>query len=536
MADTTFIDGDLSQSNRIVAAWLNDVNKLRYGVSDAAKGSALLQFIQSGTSASVRDAQAKLREFVSVKDFGALGDGTTNDTTTIQAAFTAVRVAGGGSVYFPPGTYIIDKSIRIGAKTRAYGAGAASIVKAHQTAYIGVNGGTYATQDCQLFQNYNFAAGSLTDTDISVEDLAFDWGTVTIVGGGAHSITMRMVDRVTIRGVYSTKGENVTALLGCKDTLTENCDGLNVINCFYDHWDGASSASVVNCVGRITSGTIAQGIQFTGTGSYGENLSSTDALVLGCSLYGIRDSGSSSAIIANSNDAGSTCYRLRSLGNYIEDSDLGLVFQGAGGQHLSLGDTFNNVTGLPIFFNTDASGYPNNCRVIDPHLIDCNHAVGNIALISIAGTGNQVKGVKVTNTGAAAYLLIGYMAAGATSCLLEIDSAPNGSAGNRINNAGTTCTVADKDILVGMPAQITTIASAGTIAPVNFITRVSGTTAINTITPPIGVNQGGMIILLPSNTWTLTTAGNIQLAATAVTNRAMVMIYDKDLAKWYPSY
>ena len=58
--------------------------------------------------------QDKFREQgISVKDFGATGDGTTNDTTNVQAAFTAIRVAGGGSVYFPPGTYIIDKSIRI---------------------------------------------------------------------------------------------------------------------------------------------------------------------------------------------------------------------------------------------------------------------------------------------------------------------------------------------------------------------------------------------------------------------------------------
>jgi len=473
---------------------------------------------------------------VSVTDYGATGDGTTNDTTAIQLAFTTVRTAGGGSVYFPPGTYIVDRSIRIGSKTRVYGSGASSIIKAHQSAYVGVNGGAYATQNCQLLQNYNFSAGSLTDTDIIVEDLSFNWGTVTIAGGGAHSIAMRMVDRVTVRGVYSTKGENVTAFLGCKDTLVENCDGLNVTNCFYDHWDGASSASVINCVGRITSGTIQQGIQFTGTGSYAEALSSVDALVMGCSLYGVRNAGSSSAIIANANQAASSAYRLRSIGNYIEDSDIGVCFQGAGNGHLSMGDTLKGVTKLPIFFNTDASGYPGYCRVIDPHLIDCNHLVGNVALISIGGTGHQVKGVKVSNTGAAAYLLIGYMAAGATSCLLEIDSAPNGSAGGRINNSGTTCTVVDKDILIGMPKQITVIASAATIAPVNWISYVSGTAAISTITPPTGVNQGGTIILIPQGLWTLTTGGNIQIASSAVVSKAMTLVYDKDAAKWFPSY
>lgn len=45
------------------------------------------------------------RAFFSVKDFGALGDGTTVDTTAIQAAIDAVFAAGGGTVYFPAGSY-----------------------------------------------------------------------------------------------------------------------------------------------------------------------------------------------------------------------------------------------------------------------------------------------------------------------------------------------------------------------------------------------------------------------------------------------
>jgi parallel beta-helix repeat protein len=42
-----------------------------------------------------------------VKDFGALGDGITNDTLAIQAAVNAAHLAGGGSVYIPAGTYIV---------------------------------------------------------------------------------------------------------------------------------------------------------------------------------------------------------------------------------------------------------------------------------------------------------------------------------------------------------------------------------------------------------------------------------------------
>jgi hypothetical protein len=65
-------------------------------------------FIQTGTGAVQRTVEAKLKDVVSVKDFGAVGDGVADDTAAIQAAINAAA-----SVFVPPGTYRISSLLTL---------------------------------------------------------------------------------------------------------------------------------------------------------------------------------------------------------------------------------------------------------------------------------------------------------------------------------------------------------------------------------------------------------------------------------------
>jgi hypothetical protein len=65
-------------------------------------------FIQAGTGAVQRTVESKLQDVVSVKDFGAVGDGIANDAPKIQAAIDT-----GKSVFLPNGVYKLESPITL---------------------------------------------------------------------------------------------------------------------------------------------------------------------------------------------------------------------------------------------------------------------------------------------------------------------------------------------------------------------------------------------------------------------------------------
>ena len=138
MPSTTFNPGTV-----IPSAWLNDVNTGIFttlpaasAVANAAQttanaavpsatlaasgGSALVGFQQAGTGAVARTLQSKERDTVSVKDFGAVGDGVADDTAAIQAAINAHR----GKILLPTGTYKISSTVILKSETILVGEGA----------------------------------------------------------------------------------------------------------------------------------------------------------------------------------------------------------------------------------------------------------------------------------------------------------------------------------------------------------------------------------------------------------------------------
>lgn len=75
------------------------------------------------------------------------------------------------------------------------------------------------------------------------------------------------------------------------------------------------------------------------------------------------------------------------------------------------------------------------------------------------------------------------------------------------------------------------LASATTIRPRTDLVRLTGSTAVATITPPFGFSS--FLIVVPvDGALVFGTGGNILVGATVAQNRPCLLIYSKGLAKW----
>jgi hypothetical protein len=172
----TSVTGLTANSNPIVLdaagrvpyqIWLTDGNGYKFRLEDAdgvqiatwdnitsqdtgstGLSASSISYTASGTGATVRTVQAKLQESVSVKDFGAVGDGVANDTAAVQLAINS----GAKAVYFPNGTYLCSQITLVSGQT-LYGDGPTSIIKYNSGAALlyglSASGATYL-EDVQI--------------------------------------------------------------------------------------------------------------------------------------------------------------------------------------------------------------------------------------------------------------------------------------------------------------------------------------------------------------------------------------------------
>jgi polygalacturonase len=152
-------------------------------------------------------------ETINVKDFGAKGDGRTNDTTAIKKALYSGK---GKSVYFPEGTYLITESLTVKEKTTVYGSKAVIKADGPGDSMLRIYGSGISIHDLTIDGSRtflrgmtvmngtsDFRAGKLTLLHFSQPDHPKLSASVPIAVRVEGGVKDALFDQLTIRDVYA---------------------------------------------------------------------------------------------------------------------------------------------------------------------------------------------------------------------------------------------------------------------------------------------------------------------------------------------
>lgn len=235
----------------------------------ASTGSSQVGFVASGTGATLRTVQAKLRDVVNVKDFGAVGDGVTDDSAAINSALQALNLAGGGVLNFGPKTYIVADTIRIPSQCALKGVGQKDTV---------IKLGNSVNKN--IFESYG---GSVTG--IGLYDLTVDGnqsqntaGGVYLVGTSGNRGPAFQIERITFThirtAIYGAGNRGAVSLSSSDWCVMRDCDFINndyaQIALFWGVADSVIDGIYIGTNGR-SYGATAYGLWLSNAGNFFTN-------------------------------------------------------------------------------------------------------------------------------------------------------------------------------------------------------------------------------------------------------------------------
>lgn len=188
------------------------------------------QLVIARSGANYRISMAELLPVFSVSQYGAVGDGSTVDTTAIQAAIDAANTAGGGKVIVDPGTYICNGLV-LYPNIYLVGFGGASILKqptgvADGNHLLNVNQGTGGTAD-----------PSDNSKNIIIKDITLTGrADVDTFTEQVHLVNMNAVSDVLFDNVsfINWRGDAIYLGSGNTGTIERHNENITILNCLFD--------------------------------------------------------------------------------------------------------------------------------------------------------------------------------------------------------------------------------------------------------------------------------------------------------------
>ena len=249
--------------DRLLAADLDAALAARLSLDGGTLNGPLAAPVSTSTatatgSVTSRTLAARFADSVNVRDFGATGDGTTNDTTAIQAAIT-YAVAQARAIYLPPGTYRVS--------TLTYSSGLKGIIGA------GRQHTTIKRIDNAVSTQYLINVGAVAVVHVS--ELTLDGNKANNTVDGACVVIIG-ASQISLRNITATNAKSSGGNFGWGIFIRSNADAA-----------GGTTSTIDNCIVSLNGG---HGIDLDVTASY--------VSVSGCSLIGNTRNGLTATIAA----------------------------------------------------------------------------------------------------------------------------------------------------------------------------------------------------------------------------------------------
>lgn len=344
---------------------------------------------------------------VNVKDFGAIGDGVTNDAAAIQAAINSL--AAGGVIYFPIGTYLCGSGLTIANNNVSleFSNGAAlTYTTATQTLL------TFSGENC-ILQNATINAPAVFDG----ANVTVTYGVVKIEGEdfSADSCVINNVPKVGFWFSNINNGSITNSKIN-GGTTEGFYTGLNTVH-FGIYIDPAPTGSQGNFV--IANNFINRCTQGAGSGNLGaasleQSMSVTGNVFELCWNHGWYSSGIANGITVSGNAFNACQIPIALTGNnHAVVGNTMIVFTSGTGV-----DTDNEVTGISL-------RDPINC-VVSNNVIKGEGINGGVVISlddnsGVSGAnkveGNVVTGntIEITNASVAGVVAIRLLAGATTN-------------------------------------------------------------------------------------------------------------------------
>jgi polygalacturonase len=206
---------------------------------------AVLGLVQPPVMAATTTHAAAAGTF-NVKDYGAKGDGSANDSSAIDKAITAANSAGGGTVRFPSGTYKSSNTIHMKSNVTLQLDSGSTIKGASGTGYDKAE--SNSNDKYQDYGHSHFHDGMIYGDRLT--NIGFT-GSGTIDGGGNlitgnpksgqadKIISLTRCTNLTLSGITLRRGGHFAALInGCDHVTSDHLtidtasdrDGWNIIS------------------------------------------------------------------------------------------------------------------------------------------------------------------------------------------------------------------------------------------------------------------------------------------------------------------